>query len=89
MVCHFFAALCIALDRCHSQACGRLTFPFASELFCLFFERFPETRITFFRQPRRPMIEVQVHMWGEMIPKRGQSEYPTKISSDALELLTS
>ena len=30
-----------------------------------------------------------MHMWGEMMPKRGQSEYPAKISSDALELLAS
>ena len=30
-----------------------------------------------------------MHMWGKMMPKRGQSEYMAKISSDALELLAS
>ena len=28
-------------------------------------------------------------MWGHMIPKRGMSDYPARISSDALELLAS
>ena len=33
----FLQQFCTTLDRCHSQAHWRLTFPFASELFCLFF----------------------------------------------------
>jgi len=28
-----------------------------------------------------------MHMWGEMMPKRGHPEYPAKISIEALELL--
>ena len=28
-------------------------------------------------------------MWGQMIPKRGESEFSARISHDALELLTS
>ena len=44
-------------------------------------------RPTFFRQPRRSMLHVQMHMWGEMMPKRDLSEYPMMISTDALELL--
>ena len=66
-----------------------MTFPFASELFCLFFDRLPEIGHNFVRHPRRLLIQVQMHMSGEMMPKRGLSEYPARISSDALELLAS
>ena len=72
----FLWQFCIALDRCRSQACERLAFPFSSDLFCLFFERFPET-----------ILHVWMQMWGEMMLKRGMFEYPARISSDALELL--
>jgi hypothetical protein len=68
---------------------GRENFPFSSELFCLFFERFLETRPTFFHQPFRPMTQVWMHMWGKMIPKRGQLEFLARISTDALGLLAS
>jgi hypothetical protein len=80
---------CIALDRCRAMIHGRENFPFASELFCLFFERFPETRPTFFCHPFRSMTQVWMHMWGEMMPKRGQPEFPARISTDALGLLAS
>ena len=85
----FLRQFCIALDRCRSQARGRLTFPFALELFCLFFERFPNMKPTFFRQPRRLMLHVWMEMWGQMIPKRGESDFSVRISHDALELLSS
>jgi hypothetical protein len=32
---------------------------------------------------------VQMHMWGEMMPKRGQLEFSSRISLDALGLLGS
>ena len=38
----FLWQFCTALDRCHAHAQGRVNFHFASELICLFFERFPE-----------------------------------------------
>jgi hypothetical protein len=68
---------------------GRENFPFASELFCLFFERFPETRPSFVCRPPRPMTEVWMHMWGEMMPKRGMPDFPARISREALQLLAS
>jgi hypothetical protein len=37
----FFLQFCISLDICHSMIHGRENFPFAFDLFCLFFERFP------------------------------------------------
>jgi hypothetical protein len=77
------------MDRCHAMLNGRENFLFASKLFCLFFERFLETRPNFFRQPPRPMTEVRMHMWGEMIPKRGIPDFPTRISKEALQLLVS
>ena len=80
---------CTTLDRCRAHAQGRVNFPFSSELFCLFFERFPETRPTFLRQPRRPMFEAHMHMWGQMMPKKDETLFPTRISHDALELLAS
>ena len=61
---------------------GRSSFPFGLELFCLFFERFLETRPTFVRQPHRMTTEVRMHMWGVMMPKRGQLEYPARISNE-------
>ena len=85
----FLRQFCTTLDRCRAQAQGRVNFPFASELFCLFFERFPEMRPTFFWQPRRPMLRVRMQMWGQMMPKRGESKFSARISHDALELLAS
>ena len=46
-------------------------------------------RPTFVRQPRRPMFEAQMHMWGKMMPKRGKTVFPARISHDALKLLAS
>jgi hypothetical protein len=43
----FYGQFCIALDKCRAMIRGRSNFPFSSELFCLFFERFPETRPIF------------------------------------------
>ena len=44
---------------------------------------------TFFWQPCRPMFEAQMHMWGQMMPKRGETVFSGRISHDALELLAS
>ena len=46
-------------------------------------------RPDFFWQPRRSMFEARMHMWGKMMPKRGETMFPTRISHDALELLAS
>lgn len=46
-------------------------------------------RHTFDCHPLRVMNDVQIHMWGELMPKRGQLEYPTKISAKELGLLAS
>ena len=54
---------------------GRLHFPFASELYNLFFERFHSTRMTLIHDlPPRPREDARMHMWGQLLPKRGQSE---------------
>lgn len=79
----------MALDRLHAMIRGRLSFPFGSDLFCLFFERFSEMRPTFNCRPPRMMNEVWIHMWGEMIPKRAQPKYLARISPEALQLLAS
>ena len=39
------------------------------------------------RKPRRPMLHVQMHMWGQMMLKRGETKFFARISHDALELL--
>ena len=77
------------LDKCRALRHGRVSFPFASEIFCLFFERFPEMRPKFDHRPPRPITEVRIHMWGEMMPKRGLPEYSTKMATEALVLLVS
>ena len=90
MVCYFFLwQFFTTLDRCRAHAQERVNFPFSSEFFCLLFERFPKTRANFVRQPRRSMFNAQMHMWGKMIPKTGETVFPARISHDALELLTS
>ena len=43
----------------------------------------------FVRQPRRPMFEAQMRMWGKMMPKRGDTMFPARISHDSLDLLAS
>ena len=62
-------------------------FHFSSELICLFFERFPEMSPTLVRQPHRLMLHAQMHMWGKMMPTRGETKFSARISHDALELL--
>ena len=52
-------------------------------------ERFPEMGPSFVRQPRRPMLEAWMHMWGQMMPKRGDTFFPARISHDSLDLLAS
>ena len=44
-------------------------------------------RPTFVRKPRRLMFEAWMHMWGKMMPKRGETVFPARISHDALELV--
>jgi hypothetical protein len=44
------------------------------ELFTLFFKRFHSTQLILPRFPPRRMIDAQMHMWGKLLPKRGQSE---------------
>jgi hypothetical protein len=46
-------------------------------------------RPSFFRRPPRMMSEVQMHIWGEMILKRGMPNFPTGTSRQALHLLSS
>ena len=46
-------------------------------------------RPTFVWQPRRLMLEASMHMWGQMMPKRGETMFLAKISHDTLELLAS
>ena len=66
---------------------GRSSFPFGSNFFCLFFERFLETRPTFDRHPPRPITDVQMCIWAEMMPKRCHPQYPARISPKELQLL--
>jgi hypothetical protein len=85
----FLRQFCIALDRCRAMIHGRENFPFASELFCLFFERFPETRPTFFHHPSRSDDSgVDAHV-GRDDAQEGPAKFPTRISTDALGLLAS
>ena len=46
-------------------------------------------RHTFVRQPHRLMLHIRMEMWGHMMPKRGESDFSTRISPDTLELLSS
>ena len=46
-------------------------------------------RPIFVWEPRRSMLEARMHMWGHMMPKRGETEFSVRISHDALELLAS
>ena len=46
-------------------------------------------RPTFVRQPHRSMLHVRMKMWGQMMPKRDESYFSTRISHDVLKLLSS
>ena len=46
-------------------------------------------RPSFVRQLRRPMFEARMHMWGQMMLKRGDTLFPARISHDSLDLLAS
>ena len=41
----------------------------------------------FVRQPRRPMLQAQMRMWGQIMPKRGDTMFLARISHDLLDLL--
>lgn len=75
------------LYKCHELRQERKTFPFALDLFCLFLERFPETRPTFEHFPPSFITKAQMRMWGKMMPKRGLLNYSARISVEALILL--
>ena len=66
---------------------GRVVFPFSLELFFLFFERFPTTRTSFYHRPLKMMREVHMHMWGNIIPKRGYLEFSNRITVEVLEMI--
>ena len=44
-------------------------------------------RPNFVRQPCRPMLEAQMHMWGKMMPKRGETMFLARISHDPLNMV--
>ena len=46
-------------------------------------------RPNFVWQPRRPMLEAHMYMWGQMMPKRGETMFPYRILHDTLDLLAS
>ena len=68
---------------------GRVTFPFASELFTLFFERFPATiPIFLYDFPPRPRTNACMQMWGQLFPKRSHSNWScTTVGKDVCDLL--
>jgi hypothetical protein len=72
----FLQQYCFALDLCHSVFDGRLLFSFMSKLFTLFFERFHVTRLTVPCLHPRPRTDACMCMWGQLLPKRGQLEWP-------------
>ena len=58
-------------DWCYAWFKGRVNFYFAQNLCCLFFERFPTMRISFYWFFPRGMNKP--HMWGYMHGLRGES----------------
>jgi hypothetical protein len=86
----FLRQFCHALDHCHSVLSGTRFFPFTSELYTLFFERVHATQPVVPHFPARPMFDVCMHMWGKLIPKRGQSEFLiTLVGREVFDLLSS
>ena len=67
----FLRQFCTTLDRCRAHAQGRVNFPFASELFCLFFERFPVTHQIFDYLPPRSMTHVCMYTFEDKCCPRG------------------
>ena len=62
---------CFSLDLYRSYVNGRLHFPFASELYTMFFGSFHSTRPTLVRNlPPRPMNDAHMHMRGKLVSKR-------------------
>ena len=87
VVFYFFMIFFFALSRCCAFIGRRENFPFGSQLFCLFFKRFSMTRPYFDQHPPRLMTDVRMHMWGKMMPKRGQSYFPARITVDVLDMI--
>lgn len=54
----FLWYICIDLDRCRYMIHGRLNFPFASQLLCFSFKRFPEISRTFHHHHPRSTNEI-------------------------------
>ena len=55
------------------------------------FERFHSTRPTLIHNlPPWPRIDARMHVWGELFPKRGQSEWSCSlVDKDVCDLLAS
>jgi hypothetical protein len=71
----FFETISFTLDRCHSILNGRRFFPFASDLYTLFFERAHATQPGVPLFLARPMFDVCMCMWGKLLPKKGSLEF--------------
>jgi hypothetical protein len=88
--CFFETSFCRALDHCHIVLSGTRFFPFMSELYTLFFERVHATQPVVPHFPTRPMFDVCMHMWGKLMPKRGQYEFPISlVGREVCDLLAS
>jgi hypothetical protein len=82
--------VCHALDECRTVLHGMGFFPFAPELFTLFFERIHASQPVVPHFHARPILDVHMHKWGQLIPKKGQLKFPiSSVSKDVCDLLAS
>jgi hypothetical protein len=63
---------------------GRANFPFSSKFFFLFRDFQRQNLVLLVGL--LPMTEVWMHMWGEMMLKRGMPDFLARISREALQL---
>jgi hypothetical protein len=79
---------CFALDHFCVILNGTRFFPFTSKLFTLFFERVHATRPLVHQFPARSFFDACMHMWRQLLHKKGQIEFPcTPVSRDVCDFL--
>jgi hypothetical protein len=88
---NFLRQFCHALDHCCVGLHWMRFFQFASKLFKLFFDimvHATQPLVSYFHT--RPMLDVLICMWGKLILKKFQFEYPiSMVGSDVHHLLAS
>ena len=89
VVYHFCVSFIFLWTNVMHKLIGGSTSLLVHRYYFLFFERFLVTITSFYYCTPNIMMDLYRHMWGKMIPKRRKQNFPTKFTSQVMEMLAS